>query len=722
MSYDLHGTWDQGNQWTGAFLDAHTNLTEIKTSLDLLWRNDIPPEQVVLGLAFYGRAFRVPDPSCTKPGCIFSSGADAGECSDEVGILMISEIADIIEKNSLKPTLDKEAAVKMITWDNQWVAYDDGDTLKLKADFARSQCLGGLMVWAVSHDQQNGTLSQALGVAAKRKFVALSAHIDTDDTITTKNDQCKWMNCGVDCPAGWVLLRRSDKLKRGEEWMLDDGGCIFKEQFHRLCCPPGQEAPTCGWYNFNNGDCNGKCPDGTFEIGGTNRGCSTVKGNYQAACCTTGKKSTALYEKCQWGDSFNCKAYTCPAAKSDLLVSSCNGNGGSACAGDWRTNINEERKYCCNSSNDEMKFNDCTWEDNYSSTGYQVIPAKGDGNNGYCFSNCPDDKVRVAMERDNTCKRKTGSRAQCCSPNYTTTKKVVDPLVILWENDLKAWLERPRCDTGYGYDFNNFDSFTKRSYTGGASMSNLPRYMGLTSSGSSIERRQGPQVFQSNYAFIVLTDIIYAYRSTTMMARAVEEVASWNKIIGAKFTHLTTTELIPFLKNVVEQLYSAVADELASRIICNLDYWDRLIEASTLKGSIDLTCENVDRDSWDPEYLVNPDTYGTSSPFQQKRGFALEKRVGASREFTVDCGIDPITGLRRIMIIESRPYPNGESGDALERANGLTVRFALAQPGDCTDTTIDPNAPNNIWVWVSKCFVSNRNVLFLCFANKTIEL
>lgn len=64
MSYDLHGTWDKGNKWTGAFLDSHTNLTEIETVLDLIWRNDINADQIVLGLAFYGRAFTVADTSC----------------------------------------------------------------------------------------------------------------------------------------------------------------------------------------------------------------------------------------------------------------------------------------------------------------------------------------------------------------------------------------------------------------------------------------------------------------------------------------------------------------------------------------------------------------------------------------------------------------------------------------------------------------------------------
>lgn len=55
MTYDLHGTWDQHNE-IGAIALAHTNLTEIEQSLELLWRNHIEPQKVVLGLGFYGRS------------------------------------------------------------------------------------------------------------------------------------------------------------------------------------------------------------------------------------------------------------------------------------------------------------------------------------------------------------------------------------------------------------------------------------------------------------------------------------------------------------------------------------------------------------------------------------------------------------------------------------------------------------------------------------------
>ena len=56
MTYDLHGTWDSTDKYIGSIINAHTNLTEIDLALDLLWRNDIDPDQVVLGLGFYGRS------------------------------------------------------------------------------------------------------------------------------------------------------------------------------------------------------------------------------------------------------------------------------------------------------------------------------------------------------------------------------------------------------------------------------------------------------------------------------------------------------------------------------------------------------------------------------------------------------------------------------------------------------------------------------------------
>lgn len=41
-------------------------------------------------------------------------------------------------------TFDEEAACNIVTYDtDQWVSWDDAETLKLKIDFANQRCLGG---------------------------------------------------------------------------------------------------------------------------------------------------------------------------------------------------------------------------------------------------------------------------------------------------------------------------------------------------------------------------------------------------------------------------------------------------------------------------------------------------------------------------------------------------------------------------------------------------
>lgn len=74
-------------RYIGKMVGSHTNLTEIKESLDLLWRAGVVPSQVVLGMGFYGRSFTLSDLSCTGPGCPFTSAGAAGPCSNTAGIL-----------------------------------------------------------------------------------------------------------------------------------------------------------------------------------------------------------------------------------------------------------------------------------------------------------------------------------------------------------------------------------------------------------------------------------------------------------------------------------------------------------------------------------------------------------------------------------------------------------------------------------------------------------
>ncbi|GAA82059.1 class V chitinase [Aspergillus luchuensis IFO 4308] len=164
MTYDLHGGWDAEDPWIGSVVNAHTNLTEIVSAMDLLWRNDIPPSRVVMGLGFYGRSFTLNDTSCVTAGCPFSTVGKAGDCTNSAGTLSFSEIEAILKDPSrhATQTYDATSSVQIVTFDeNQWVSYDNWASFQAKLDYANSHCIGGTMVWAVSLDV-DGTATNGL--------------------------------------------------------------------------------------------------------------------------------------------------------------------------------------------------------------------------------------------------------------------------------------------------------------------------------------------------------------------------------------------------------------------------------------------------------------------------------------------------------------------------------------------------------------------------------
>lgn len=142
-------------------------------------------------------------------------------------------------------------------------------------------------------------------------------------------------------------MKREDKGKRDNEYMLDDTGCGGFGT-HGFCCPPSDKLPTCGWYTHNNGKCDGKCPEGTGIVGSTNKHCNN--GGYQAACCTQDVKPIKLYSTCHVGAWPFCDSQEgCPdTSKTTLLAESSTGMGGEIClTSEFFESINLSRPSQC---------------------------------------------------------------------------------------------------------------------------------------------------------------------------------------------------------------------------------------------------------------------------------------------------------------------------------------------------------------------------------------
>lgn len=125
-------------------------MTEIQLAAELLWRVNVPPSKVSLGVGFYGRSFTLQDPSCSKPGCKFSGASRPGKCTNTGGYLAYYEIQDILKKNAdIKVQHDNHAAVKYFSWDkDQWISFDDKLTFEQKVRWANDVGMSGLLVWA----------------------------------------------------------------------------------------------------------------------------------------------------------------------------------------------------------------------------------------------------------------------------------------------------------------------------------------------------------------------------------------------------------------------------------------------------------------------------------------------------------------------------------------------------------------------------------------------
>ncbi|KAJ3406422.1 hypothetical protein HDV05_006016 [Chytridiales sp. JEL 0842] len=153
VSYDIHGTWDANIRDLGPMVQPHTNVEEIHDAILLLQKAGAERSKIVMGLGFYARTFTLADRSCTAMFCPFVAGGRAGECTQTRGSLSYREI-DRIQKSGNYNTqyLTNNIMAALLTYDDQWIGFDDPKTIQQKVLWAGNQCLGGVMVWSVDQD------------------------------------------------------------------------------------------------------------------------------------------------------------------------------------------------------------------------------------------------------------------------------------------------------------------------------------------------------------------------------------------------------------------------------------------------------------------------------------------------------------------------------------------------------------------------------------------
>ena len=164
MTYDMAGTWSKVTCFNAPLFTPDTGIEGVtQTSADATVRAyrtaGVPPEKIVLGVPFYGKAFA--GVANVNNGLFQPHG---GKVPDGVpGSWTYRAIAPHVGKSMTRhwheqskvPWLYDEQARVMIS-------YEDPESISAKANYARDNGLGGVMVWELSQDDDAATLLQAL--------------------------------------------------------------------------------------------------------------------------------------------------------------------------------------------------------------------------------------------------------------------------------------------------------------------------------------------------------------------------------------------------------------------------------------------------------------------------------------------------------------------------------------------------------------------------------
>ncbi|KAG9241455.1 bacteriodes thetaiotaomicron symbiotic chitinase [Calycina marina] len=165
MTYDLHGPWEAS--YIGAKVRPQTSIIDVDSALVSLWFDGVPPSKVNLGIAYYGRGFTLTDKNCREIGCPYSGGSKSGPCTGSTGVLSLREIKQLVNDKVAIPKLLPDLMIKEISYDDQWIGYDDAETITLKEKWGDRHCLGGTAIWSIDFDSGAGSGDKPLVVSTK---------------------------------------------------------------------------------------------------------------------------------------------------------------------------------------------------------------------------------------------------------------------------------------------------------------------------------------------------------------------------------------------------------------------------------------------------------------------------------------------------------------------------------------------------------------------------
>ncbi|KAJ3282218.1 hypothetical protein HK104_011036 [Borealophlyctis nickersoniae] len=223
-------------------VDSAVDIWNVMTyAMDLFARAGATMSKIALGLGFYGRSFMLKDPSCTHPGCPFSGPGYPESCTNNPGTLSYPELTDLLKSGDTTQVFDTQSATTYMTYSTPggttWVGFDNYQSLASKVAWAKSRCLGGVMVWSVDQDTRDPTssLMNSLTSLLPQNFKR-ATQLALQAGAALLGQQCHWSGTAPFCNGNCA----GDEVEQTRSESGDGRPCWTGKK--KYCCPKPKDA------------------------------------------------------------------------------------------------------------------------------------------------------------------------------------------------------------------------------------------------------------------------------------------------------------------------------------------------------------------------------------------------------------------------------------------------------------------------------------------------
>ncbi|XP_016285570.1 chitinase-3-like protein 1 isoform X1 [Monodelphis domestica] len=156
LTYNFIGNWQKTTGHHSPLYKGRkdNNYSNVRYAVDYILLKKVPANKLVMGIPTFGNSFTLASSDSEVGAAILGPGT-AGLYTKEPGTLAYYEVCEFLPGATVKRIVEQK--VPYATKGNQWVGYEDQESVKTKVQFLKSRQLAGAMVWALDLDDFQGT-------------------------------------------------------------------------------------------------------------------------------------------------------------------------------------------------------------------------------------------------------------------------------------------------------------------------------------------------------------------------------------------------------------------------------------------------------------------------------------------------------------------------------------------------------------------------------------